>query len=290
MASSNSTANPTNENTHLLVNRDGARKAFEGADIEASRNYHDNRHNNGEQQEEPHQTEGGILKPLIFGGLDGILTSFAIVAGAVGGAVGPKVVLILGFSNIFADALAMGVGEFLSSKAESEWILSERKREMWEMENYPEGEIQEMIDIYEEKGMTREDAKAVITTMAKYKDFFVNIMMAEELELNVPPDDYKTESFKDGIIMFCSFAFFGALPLLGYVIIPTTFPNLDDFFLFYTACTVTGIVLFIMGCIKSIFSASKWYISGLETFLLGGACATVAYTIGQAVDSIIDEK
>lgn len=67
------------------------------------------------------------LKPIIFGGLDGILTSFAIVAEAAGGTLSTGVVLILGFSNIFADALSMGVGEFLSSKAENEWILSERK-------------------------------------------------------------------------------------------------------------------------------------------------------------------
>lgn len=53
-----------------------------------------------------HQTEGGFLKPLIFGGLDGILTSFAIVAGAAGGSMPVPVVLVLGFSNIFADALA----------------------------------------------------------------------------------------------------------------------------------------------------------------------------------------
>ena len=89
---------------------------------------------------EEHQEEGGFLKPLIFGGLDGILTSFAIVAGAAGGQLSVPVVLVLGFSNILADALAMGVGEFLSSKAENEWILSERKRESWEMETYPEGE------------------------------------------------------------------------------------------------------------------------------------------------------
>lgn len=278
----------SDENSHLLPNGT-ARKAYEGADVEASKNYHDTRHDNSsEVREEPHQTEGGMLKPLIFGGLDGILTSFAIVAGAAGGALSPKVVLILGFSNIFADALSMGVGEFLSSKAESEWILSERKREMWEMENYPDGEIQEMIDIYEERGMSREDAEKVVKTMAQYKDFFVNIMMAEELELNVPPDDYKMESFKEGILMFCSFAFFGALPLLGYVIIPSTFPDLDEIFLFYSACVITGLVLFIMGCIKSNFSASAWYTCGAETLLLGGACATVAYTIGQVVDSMIE--
>jgi hypothetical protein len=145
-----------------------------------------------------HQAEGGFLKPLIFGGLDGILTSFAIVAGAAGGNMPVPVVLVLGFSNIFADALAMGVGEFLSSKAENEWILSERRRESWEMENYPEGEIREMIDIYVERGMSLEDATVCIQTMAKYKDFFVDIMMTEELGLQVPEEDHKMESMKEG--------------------------------------------------------------------------------------------
>jgi DNA damage-binding protein 1 len=249
----------------------------------AFRQYHDNRKN-----EEQHQTEGGLLKPIIFGGLDGILTAFAIVAGAAGGALEPAVVLILGFSNIFADALSMGVGEFLSSKAENEWILSEREREMWEMENYPEGEVQEMIDIYVEKGMGREDAEMVVKTMSKYKEFFVDVMMAEELELAVPEENHVQESVREGIIMFCSFAAFGSFPLLGYVIIPASFPDLGKETLFATACIVTGVVLFIMGCVKSIFSAAKWYWCGLETLLLGGACATVAYTIGQFVDRMVE--
>ena len=127
-----------------------------------------------------HQTGGGLLKPIIFGGLDGILTSFAIVAGATGGTLSPSVVLILGFSNIFADALSMGVGEFLSSKAENEWILSERRREQWEVENYPEGEIREMVDIYESRGMERADAQLVIATMSKYKDFFIDVMWSKD--------------------------------------------------------------------------------------------------------------
>jgi hypothetical protein len=150
---------------------------------------------------EQHKTEGGLLKPMIFGGLDGILTSFAIVAGAAGGNLSSGVVLILGFSNIFADALSMGVGEFLSSKAESEWILSERRREEWELENYPEGEMKEMVELYMLKGMSREDAETVITTMAKYKDFFVDVMMAQELELQVPDDDHVKESFKEGTLL-----------------------------------------------------------------------------------------
>lgn len=140
--------NSTSEKTPLV--RESIREAYNEGNAEASRYFHDMK-----KAEEGHQTEGGFLKPIIFGGLDGILTSFAIVAGSAGGHLSPQIVLVLGFSNIFADALAMGVGEFLSSKATNEWILSERRREEWELENYPEGEIAEMVQIYEEKGGMR---------------------------------------------------------------------------------------------------------------------------------------
>ena len=115
------------------------------------------------------------------------------------------------------------------------------------------GEIKEMVEIYTEKGMSKEDAELVITTMAKYKDFFVDIMMQQELELQVPEEDHVRESLREGVVMFCSFAFFGALPLLGYVIIPSLNPHLGETELFTSACVVTGIVLFLMGCIKSNF-------------------------------------
>ena len=180
-----------------------ARMAYESANADASRQYHESRgaatgSQGGSSSEDWHQSEGGLLKPVIFGGLDGILTSFAIVAGSAGGGLDPTVVLVLGFSNIFADALSMGVGEFLSSKANNEWILSEKKREEWELENYREGEIQEMVDIYVEKGMSYEDAKLVIETMAKYDDFFVDVMMQQELELQVPEENHVQESMKEG--------------------------------------------------------------------------------------------
>lgn len=175
-------------------------------------------------------------------------------------------------------------GEFLSSKATNEWILSERRREEWEMDNYPEGEVKEMIEIYENKGMSNEDATLVINTMAKYKDFFVDVMMLQELELQVPEEDHVKESMYEGCVMFSSFAGFGALPLLGYVIIPSTFPDLDEEALFVSACVITGIVLFLMGSVKSFFSAQNWFQAGMETLFLGGACACVAYFIGQYVD------
>lgn len=267
-----------------------ARNAFEDSNVAASRAYHDDKHDFTVNKEETwHQSEGGFLKPIIFGGLDGILTSFAIVAGAAGGGLSPEVVLVLGFSNIFADALSMGVGEFLSSKATNEWILSERKREEWEMENYPEGEIQEMVDIFKDKGMEHEDAKLVIETMAKYKDFFVDVMMAQELELQVPQEDHVEESMREGVVMFLSFATFGTMPLLGYVIIPASFSELGNQTLFTAACFVTGLVLFFLGSVKSKFANMNWFSSGLETLLLGGCCATVAFTIGYFVNGLVGD-
>ena len=154
----------------------------------------------------------------------------------------------------FLFICSMGVGEFLSSKANNEWILSEKKREEWEMENYREGEIKEMIDIYKSKGLSHEDATVVIETMAKYKNFFVDVMMQQELELQVPEDNHVEESMKEGFVMFCSFAFFGAMPLLAYTVIPWLFPHLEPEALFELACVVTGLVLFFLGSIKSKFS------------------------------------
>jgi len=274
-----------------------ARQAYENANTDASRRFHESRTAGSigddvpeHTDEEPwHQSAGGLLQPVIFGGLDGILTSFAIVAGAAGGGLSISAVLVLGFSNIFADALSMGVGEFLSSKANNEWILSERKREEWEMENYREGEIQEMVDIYVSKGLSSEDARLVVETMAKYESFFVDIMMQQELELQVPEENHVEQSMKEGFVMFCSFAFFGAMPLLGYVFIPWCFPALEREDLFIAACIVTGLVLFLLGSIKSNFSRTNWILSGLETLILGGACAIVAFTIGYFVNELLGE-
>jgi DNA damage-binding protein 1 len=83
--------------------------AYKNKNANSSHQYHVTRgacsSHGGSSDKDWHQREGGLLKPVIFGGLDGILTSFAIVAGSAGGGLDPTVVLVLGFSNIFADAL-----------------------------------------------------------------------------------------------------------------------------------------------------------------------------------------
>ena len=200
---------------------EAARDAYKTGDMEASRSAHTpGGLQGGMKATEDHIEAGGRVKSIVFGGLDGILTSFAIVSGAVGAHLGPVVILAMGISNVLADALSMGAGEYLSSRSYNNYVRKELEREQWELENFPEGEIMEMIELYESRGMSREDATVVVTRMAKYKNFFLNIMMTEELCLPVPEEDDNINSLKDGLVMFASFAAFGMLPILGFALVP----------------------------------------------------------------------
>ena len=164
-----------------------AQEAYDKGDVEASIKAHDAKLAEGHSED--HKKSGEHIKSIIFGGMDGIITTFAVVSGATGGGLGIDVILILGFSNIIADALSMGVGDALSTKAENEFVMKERQREAWELENHPEGEKAEMYAIFEEKGLSKEDSKQIIDIMAKYPEFFVDAMMHYELEVEVPGED-----------------------------------------------------------------------------------------------------
>ena len=266
---------------------DAARRAYEqggAAAAEASRIAHGGGGGgiNGMAVEQ-HEQSGGRLKGIVFGGLDGILTSFAIISGAVGAQLGPVHMLALGVSNVLADALAMGAGEYLSSCSYNSYVRKEREREAWELQNYPAGEIAEMVELFVARGMSREDAEFVIQRMAKYKDFFVDLMMTEELALPVPGEDDNNDALKDGLVMFLAFTAFGMLPIVGFVAAGAFFPGLESDQLFSVACIITGINLLGLGAFKARFNDKQYIRSGMETLVLGGVCAAVAFFVGRAV-------
>ena len=252
----------------LTRNLEKARRAFQERDIEAARTAH-------LQPPEAHRHEQGqYIKSIIYGGLDGIITTFAVVAGVAGASLSAGVALILGVANLVADGLSMAVGDYLSTRAENEYKAAERQREAWEVAHFPEGEKLEMIELYEKKGIARADAEAIAEIFAKHPKAWVEVMMVEELGL-VQEDE---SPLKNAVMTFISFGLFGFLPLASFFVAPII-PWVKSH-LFAAAALITGTALFGLGALKVRITGHSWVRSGLEMLMVGGLAAVAAYLIG----------
>ncbi|MFZ5989532.1 MAG: VIT1/CCC1 transporter family protein [Bacillota bacterium] len=257
----------------LTRNLDKARQAYKDKNVEASRKAHEQK-STLHAREAHNQEHGQYIKSLIYGGLDGIITTFAVVAGVAGASLSAGIVLILGFANLIADGLSMAIGDYLSTKAEQEYKKTERERETWEVENYPDGEKQELVELYMNKGMPEEDARTVTEIFSRNKKAWVNIMMVEELgiiEENESP-------IKNALVTFFSFAIFGFVPLVAYVI-SKAIPGFG-FPTFILASVLTGVTLYTLGAVKGRITGNNWIKSGFEMLIVGGVAAAAAYGVG----------
>ncbi len=255
----------------LTRSLDKAKEAYKKRDSGASRKAHNREHT--EADEEHTQGQGRYIKSLVYGGLDGIITTFAVVAGVAGAALSPGIVLILGFANLIADGLSMAIGDYLSTRAEQEYSRAERERELWEVNYYPEGEKQEMVELYVDKGLDQVDAETIVDILSKNDKAWVDIMMVEELGLV----DDDVSPVKNALITFVSFLVFGFIPVVAYVI-ARFIPGMENTFLL--AGVLTGATLFLLGALKVRVTGMSWWKSGLEMFTLGGITAGAAYGIG----------
>jgi VIT1/CCC1 family predicted Fe2+/Mn2+ transporter len=255
-----------------------AQQAYTAGNVDASRAAHI-----GDHDEKHHSVVGGHIKSIVYGGLDGIITTFAVVSGATGGRLDASVILILGISNMFADGGSMGIGAALASRADKEMVLRERDREKWEMENFPEGEIAEMVEIYTDRGLAPDVAETVVRGMATNSEFMVRQMLVDELHLTPPDDD--DNPWVEGMITFASFILFGVFPLLAYICLDRTSASEDT--MFTISCSLTAVMLFVLGVVKSQFTKQPWYLAGGEILGLGGITAGISYGIGALVAEVV---
>eukprot|EP00127_Corallochytrium_limacisporum_P002124 Clim_evm18s108 gene=Clim_evmTU18s108 len=279
---------PFQQSTEDLASRDlgKARDAYMEGDAEASRAAHTV---TIYEATESHKVgTGGYIKSAVFGGMDGIITTFAIVSGIAGADLSSELVLVLGIANLLADGISMGFGDFISSQAENEYAHYERKREAWEFENYPEGEINAMVEIYTSKGVEKGDAEQILQLMSKYPDFFVDHMMVQELGIMMPDED--DSPAKDGLVTFTSFLIFGSFPLIAYTIFEEIDIEGDFNWPFFFACVVTAIALFALGTIKGLLTNKNKWVSGLWVLLNGALAAAAAYFIGFGLRGLVDEE
>ena len=217
------------------------------------------------------------IAEFVYGGIDGAVTTFAVVAGAEGASLGISVVVILGLANLIADGFSMSVGNFFSTRAENDTYEKHKQIEYWEIEHLRDKEIQEIREVYAAKGFKGELLEQVVSVITADKEVWVDTMMKEELEMiksNKAP--YKTAG-----MTFLSFIVVGSVPLLSYVFVSPGNPNL---FLF--SCVLTGIALSIVGGLKSVVTETNLAKGIFETIALGGLAALLAYYVGDVLEKL----
>ena len=220
------------------------------------------------------------LGEFVYGGIDGSVTTFAVVAGAVGAGLDSSVIIILGFANLIADGFSMSVGAYLSSKSEQDNYHKHKKIEYWEVEEMPEVEREEIREIFAAKGFHGNLLDRVVEVITADKDRWVDVMMKEELGMSEP----NRSPFMIGSVTFVSFLVIGLIPLSVYLWdYLSSFPGN----LFFWSSLLTTIAFAFIGILKSyVTETSKWK-GLLETVLLGVLAASLSYVVGDLLEQWI---
>ncbi|MFQ5825044.1 MAG: VIT1/CCC1 transporter family protein [bacterium] len=260
-----------------------ARSAYKSLEIEASREAHSEQTiQNSLKEPTIHDIEKGqFIGDIVYGAIDGIVTTFAVVSGVAGASLSSGIVMILGFANLFADGLSMAVGNYLGTKSEVEYKRREKYREEWEVENLPDEEKQEIRHIYNRKGFTGELLEKVVEVITRDKKQWVDTMLLEELHI-IP--EQKSPIWA-GLMTFLSFVIAGFVPLLSYVL-----SYFIPFFANYSypfSIALTFATIFAVGSLRVYVTGKRWWTSGLEMLLVGGATAIVAYFIGYLLKGLV---
>lgn len=224
------------------------------------------------RQEERHGSHlGPFIQDIVYGGNDGIVTTFAVVAGTAGADLPHTIVIILGLANLLADGTSMGTGAFLSAKAENDQYKRLRNEELEEIEEDPEVEREEIREAYEQKGFTGKDLDTVVSVITSDKDVWADTMMIEEHGMT---GEEQTTPLLHGVMTFVSFIVFGSIPLLPYVL------RIEASLRFQTAIWSTAIALLVLGATRSIVTRERIIRGPLEVLTIGALGAVVAYGIG----------
>lgn len=208
------------------------------------------------------------ISDAILGGIDGCITTFAVVSGSVGAGFPSSVALILGFANLFSDGFSMAISNYESSKAEEEYFDSIKKSEERHIEEVPEGEREEIRQIFQTKGFEGELLEKVVDTISADKRVWLEIMLAEEHGLSKTTQ----RPLLSAGVTFLAFVAVGAIPLMPYIL-----SSLEVGQQFKMSAFLAGSMFFLIGMLKSLALAKPVFLSGVRTLLTGGAAAALAY-------------
>ncbi len=214
------------------------------------------------------------LRDFIYGGIDGAVTTFAIVAGVAGAQLGAGAIVVLGVANLLADGFSMALSNYLGTRAEQQLRARLRRTEERHIAMYPDGEREEVRQIFARKGFEGEELENVVNVITSDRERWIDTMMVEELGVQLVGGS----PVKAGAATFIAFILVGFLPLASFTVdllLPGQFP-----YPLLWSSILTGLAFFLVGAGKSRMVAEPWWLAGLETLAIGAVAAVIAYTVG----------
>ena len=210
----------------------------------------------------------GYVRDIVYGAIDGSVTTFAIVAGVAGAGLSPRIIVALGIANVLADGFSMAAGNYSGTKAELDDIKRLRKIEERHIRTDPEGERRELAHILRLKGLSGAALHQAVAQISADKDRWIQMMLEGEYGLaSVDPEPRKA-----ALATFGAFLLAGLVPLVPFILgVPSAFE---------VATVMTMGVFFAIGAYKSQWSLASWWRSGLETLAIGAVAAGIAYFVG----------
>jgi len=215
------------------------------------------------------------VRDWVYGGIDGTVTTFAIMAGVVGAKLSATVVIILGVANLLADGLSMAAGNYTGTKAERDEYDQLRRMEERHIQLAPEGEKEELRQIFRAKGFEGDALETVVGVLTKHRDSWLETMMREEHGLPA----VMRSPLHAALYTFIAFVLCGSVPLLPYLV-GLDHPEVPS-------AIMTGATFFAIGSFRSRWSPKPWWLAGFETLAIGMLAASVAYIVGSLLRGLV---
>jgi vacuolar iron transporter family protein len=223
------------------------------------------------------EPQRSYLADAVLGAIDGCVTTFAVVAGATGAGFPAIVIVVLGIANLVADGFSMAVSNYQATKTERDNLERARRAEHEHIRMFPEGEREEIRQIFERKGFGGETLEHIVSVITRDRGVWVDTMLKEELGLQTNGAD----PMRAGIATFIAFAAVGLIPLLPFLL--PVGPVLDRFVM---SLAMTGVAFLGIGTARGLILGIPALRAGSETLVMGGAAAALAFVVASALQRL----
>jgi len=222
-----------------------------------------------------------LMKQVVFGGIDGLSVSAVLISACVGGGIEPREISVIGLAVLSALAMCVGAGEFLSARAHREFMSARYRQHSWDYKhNSKQSQMNSIIEKFRSKGLGQADAEAIVKRVASNEKFFVSLLVAEDVGIQLPADN-DAAVLLDALVMVVAYATFGSIPVLVFT--TRELSGLAEHALTSAAIVAVVVSLFALGTAKSVYSQVNPVYAGLEVVAVALACSLAANLVGGAV-------